>query len=223
MKNSINICLIVCGGMGVRVNSNVPKQYIKIDGKTILYKSISIFLEHPDIDYVAVAVNKSYRKLYYETVEDFPSFNEKLLLPVCGGELRQDSVRKGLKYIKSFSPDKVLIHDAVRPFVSIPLITNVLDNIKPGQAVLPVLPSFDTIKQCKDGYVEKTLDRNFLYAAQTPQGFIFEEILDLHLKHKYNKKITDDVSLFEISNKKVLCVEGHKKNIKITTNEDLVI
>lgn len=221
MKNLNTICLIVCCGIGSRIKREVPKQYLDMKGKPVIYHTISKFLKHKNIDAVALVINNDYRKLYYDSIKGLPVDGKRLLFPVLGGAERQDSVRQGLIYLKNFSPEKVIIHDGVRPFISDTIITKVVENIKPGQAVLPVVSISDTIKRCNNSYVEETVDRNKFYGAQTPQGFMFEEILELHIKHKYNTKVTDDVSLFEMSQKDVLCVDGCKSNIKITTEDDL--
>lgn len=208
-----NIALIVAGGSGLRMPSQRPKQYIAIDGKTIIRHTIECFLNHPEINAVKVVINKVHLDYYKDAVKGLN------LLPFSfGGEERNQSVLNGLRDLAELNPDKVLIHDSVRPYVSQELITRVIDKLDHYKAVDVGVKPKDTIKQI--GPSIKVLNRDMLYNTQTPQGFDFPTILFLHEKLK-DKKVTDDISLAIEEGIEVCVVEGEYENIKITTKEDL--
>ena len=215
-KNNITVAaLIVAGGKGQRIGGDLPKQYYKIGGETILEKSIKAFYNNKLVDKICVVISKEHEAL-------FKSFADKYkdLVFCYGGDLRQDSVRLGLEKLAEWVPDKVLIHDGARPFVSEQIINNVIGELKNSDAVLPAVKVKDTIKLTTDMAVKETLPRERLFAAQTPQGFNFEVIRSLHKKYS-GSEFTDDVALAEKDGIKVKIVEGEYSNYKITTEDDL--
>src|SRR3989338_1513838 len=166
---SKTIALITTSGRGVRFGfDGIPKQYLPLAGVPMLRHSILAFLNHPQIDDVICVINKDDVALYEDAV-----IGLDLLNPVFGGETRQVSVRKGLEALKEYKPDKVLIHDGVRPFVSKRIITGILEKLDTHPAVIPAIAVEDTIKKYGDGKIEWTLERQDLWRAQTPQGFLF--------------------------------------------------
>lgn len=178
-------------------------------------RSITAFLNHPDIDAVRVIYNPADQALYEEAVDGID-----ILPPVAGGATRQESVRLGLESLAEFAPEKVLIHDAARPFVSANIITRVVAAITKGKSVIPALAVEDTLKKCSDDKVLHTVNRGDLMRAQTPQGFVYDEILDSHGKVK-NESFTDDAAIYEHLGSEVTIVAGSQINFKITTKEDL--
>ncbi|MDH5189509.1 MAG: bifunctional 2-C-methyl-D-erythritol 4-phosphate cytidylyltransferase/2-C-methyl-D-erythritol 2,4-cyclodiphosphate synthase [Rhodospirillaceae bacterium] len=211
--------LIVAAGRGQRFGGDAPKQYAPLGGGTILGESINAFINHPKIEAVRCVINENDVDLYDATAKLFSE--NKLLEPVFGGETRQQSVIAGLESIASLSPETVLIHDGARPFVSDELISDVISALKDAPGAIPALAVVDTIKECHDGLVKKTVSRNNLYRAQTPQGFRFSEITKSHMDF-LNKNVTDDASIFEGTQNKVSIVAGTEDNFKITTQDDYI-
>ncbi len=213
--------LIMAAGSGKRFGSELPKQYLKLsDGKTIIRRSIEAFYNIPIIKNNIIAViNFDYKDLYEEATDSLD-----ILPPIQGGLERQDSVRNGLQALEKYNPDIVLIHDAARPFVTEDIIYDAINKItKEGyQAALPVIPIIDTLKLSKNGeYIENTVSREGLYGAQTPQTFVFKEILGLHQRF-IGQNFTDDTLLFEQAGIKVGLSKGSSDNFKITNQEDLI-
>lgn len=209
-----NIVLIVAGGHGTRIKRDIPKQYLKLGGKNILRLTIEQFLNHPKIDAIKVVIAKEHEGLYKEATKGLD------LLPFSyGGTLRPNSVLNGLKDLKTFNPKNVLIHDAARPFVSEEIISNVIDQLQKFKAVDVGINIKDTIKYQNDKDIS-IIDRSKLYATQTPQGFDFKTILDLHEKYQ-NIESTDDISLAINERVSIAIVQGDEMNFKITTEQDL--
>lgn len=209
-----NIALIVAGGNGTRVGSNVPKQYLKLNGKYILRLSIERFLAHPKINSVKVVIAQDHDNLYREATEGL-----KLLPFSYGGILRNNSVLNGLKDLKQNNPKNVLIHDAARPFVSDQIISEVIEKLTKYKAVDVGAMIKDTIKSLNENKIS-LIDRNKLYATQTPQGFDFNTILALHEKYK-DLSPTDDISLAIKDSIDIGLANGSENNFKITTEHDL--
>src|SRR6185437_13368893 len=169
--------LIVAAGRGVRATvpkSLIPKQYLPLGGVPILTRAIAAFAAHPSVDDVIVAIHPEDIGLYEAASH---SFSSRLRPPVAGGAERQDSVRSGLEALAVNPPDRVLIHDAARPFVEPALVTRVIASLDEHEATLPCVPVTDTLTVAKDGRVTGTLPRDELWRAQTPQGFRFDAIL----------------------------------------------
>ncbi len=214
---SICIALILSGGAGQRFGEAIPKQYLPLDDRTVIRHAVDAFLNHPNIDYVRI-VRRPKDEIYYEKIFD----DLDILEPVDAGETRQESALLGLESLKDLDPDFVLIHDGARPFPTEELITQTLNALKRYPAAVPVLPVLDTIKEISTNksLIKKTVDREKLFRAQTPQGFNFKSILKAHRKNS-KKKLTDDAMVAENDNLEVAIVPGNEINLKITTAEDL--
>jgi 2-C-methyl-D-erythritol 4-phosphate cytidylyltransferase/2-C-methyl-D-erythritol 2,4-cyclodiphosphate synthase len=210
------IALITACGRGNRFNQGegVPKQYLPLAGFPMLRHSILAFLNHPQIDEIICVIHPDDVKLYEEAV-----IGLDLLNPVFGGATRQASIRSGLEALREYHPDKVLIHDGVRPFVSKQIISGILEKLKTHPAVIPAIAVEDTLKKIDDNKIEWTLERDNLWRAQTPQGFIYEDILNSHIAFK-DLNFTDDSALNEYAGIPVAIVPGSQNNFKITTEED---
>lgn len=212
---SKNFALITSSGRGQRFDSEgIPKQYLPIAGISILRHSILAFLNHPRIDNVICVIHPDDVNLYEEAIVGLD-----LLDPVYGGETRQISVRNGLEALQEYGPDKVLIHDSVRPFVSRRIIDGTLEKLETHPAVIPAVAVEDTIKKYSDGKIKWTLERQDLWRAQTPQGFIYDDIISSHQAFK-NVNFTDDAALNEYAGIPVAIIAGSQNNFKITTKED---
>ena len=207
--------VIVAAGRGHRVGGEIPKQYLTLGNKTVLFHTVNRFLKHPQIDRVVVAIHPDDVMLYNNAVGILD-----LMPPVYGGATRQQSVLCGLEALVSENPDLVLIHDAARPLLSDALIDRVIATAKTEGAALPALPVADTLKRAENGKVSETVDRSNLWRAQTPQAFDFQKIIEGHRSAR-GMDLTDDVAVAEFINMPVTIVDGEEGNFKITSSEDL--
>jgi len=214
------VFLIVAAGRGMRAGGGVPKQYQQLAGKAVLTHTLQAVIGQPAISHTLTIIHPDDKELYKAATHPF---GKGLLPPVMGGKTRQKSVLNGLLALRELNPDNVLIHDAARPFIDPQLITRTLEGLSHHEAVLPAIPVTDTIKQVERSIVMRTVDRARLFAAQTPQGFSFPYILDLHKKADLvdNANFTDDASLVEWSGNSVQVIKGSVRNIKLTTQRDM--
>ena len=209
------VALIVAAGRGYRVGGEIPKQYLKLGATSVLHKTVSVFLNHPRVDAVRVVIHSDDRALYDEAIGGL-----ELLEPVHGGATRQDSVRFGLESFAEMAPEKVLIHDAARPYVDDDLICRVIEAIDRSSGAVPALAVNDTLKRGRDGVILDTVDRTTLWRAQTPQGFKYKDILSAH-GDCTGQELTDDAAVAEAGGFEVVMVDGNEMNIKITTPQDI--
>jgi 2-C-methyl-D-erythritol 4-phosphate cytidylyltransferase/2-C-methyl-D-erythritol 2,4-cyclodiphosphate synthase len=209
------VALVVASGRGARFGGDRPKQYLPLAGKPLLRHCLERFCRHPRIDRVRAVVHPDDAPLYAEASDGLA-----LLEPVPGGATRQDSVRLGLESLAGEAPQLVLIHDGARPLPGLALIDRVVDGLGAHMAVLPALPVTDTLKRGEDGAVAATVDRTGLFRAQTPQGFVYDRILEAHRRFA-GAKMTDDAALAEACGLTVALVAGDEDNVKITEPADL--
>ncbi|MDW5299827.1 MAG: 2-C-methyl-D-erythritol 4-phosphate cytidylyltransferase [Sedimentibacter sp.] len=211
--------IIVAAGKGTRMGSEMPKQFMKIAGKTILDTTLYKFENSIEIDEIILIVNKD--DLEYVKIEIAVSY-DKITNVIAGGATRTESVFEGIKAVKN-DCGILLIHDGVRPFVSYDLISACVQNADEYKACIPTIDVVDTIKEVsKEGYVQKTLDRIKLKSVQTPQAFDFDTIRECYLKAvTEDRAFTDDSSIVEYYGYNVKTIEGILENIKITTPLDL--
>ncbi|MBL6928356.1 MAG: bifunctional 2-C-methyl-D-erythritol 4-phosphate cytidylyltransferase/2-C-methyl-D-erythritol 2,4-cyclodiphosphate synthase [Rhodospirillales bacterium] len=208
------LALVVGAGRGARFGGELPKQYHDLAGRAVLRYSLEAFLAHPDVDEVRAVINMDDRDLYDEAVGGLA-----LLDPVGGGAARQDSVRLGLESLIEYAPERVLIHDAARPFIDGETISRIIDALNNHSAAIPGMPVNDTLKRGEDGVITQTVSRDGLWRAQTPQGFRFPEILAAHQRFA-GRELTDDAALAEAAGLDVRLVQGSEDNMKVTTQDD---
>jgi 2-C-methyl-D-erythritol 4-phosphate cytidylyltransferase / 2-C-methyl-D-erythritol 2,4-cyclodiphosphate synthase len=209
------IALIVAAGRGHRTGMDIPKQYIDLVGKTVLAHTVDAFLTHTKVNAVCVVIHPDDEALYTAAV------TPRDILPwVAGGDTRQQSVRNGLEAIAALNPDYVLIHDAARPFVHADLIDRCVDALQNDEAVLPVLAITDTLKSVSGNRVRGTVNRDQVFAAQTPQSFRFSSILAAHRAFSA-VSATDDIGLAELADIPIGTVDGDPLNFKITNTDDV--
>jgi len=213
--------LIVAAGRGERLGATTPKQYLDLDGRSLLARVIDEFADHSDISAIAVVIDPSHVDLYDATVATVKP-SARLLPPVSGAGSRQASVLAGLEALaEAGGTDRVLIHDAARPFIDGALIDRVLAALQSVAAVIPSLPVTDSLHRARaDGALDQPVDRADLYRAQTPQGFHFAAILDAHRRFR-EVEATDDGALAHLAGLPVKLVAGDARNVKITTQADL--
>lgn len=218
----MNCAIIVAGGRGNRMNSNISKQYLKLKNKPILFYALKTFSENELIHKIILVVPEG--DIDYCEKEIIQKYDIKKVSKVIeGGKERQDSVIRGLEAVKDC--DIVLIHDGARPFVSGILIEEGIKFAKLyGACACGVTPK-DTIKKVgEDNFSRGTVERKQLFCIQTPQCFNYDLIYRSHRKIKEkNIKVTDDTSVAEAYGHKVYLYQGSYDNIKITTPEDLVV
>jgi 2-C-methyl-D-erythritol 4-phosphate cytidylyltransferase/2-C-methyl-D-erythritol 2,4-cyclodiphosphate synthase len=212
--------VIVAGGSGLRAGGEKPKQYQLIGGRPVIWWTCRAFLSHPSIDYVQAVIGEGHEAMFAEATDGL-----ELIRPVIGGSTRQDSCRLGIESVARHQPKKVLIHDAARPFVSAALIDDVIDWLDRFQAAVPGMPVAETLKYAPGGMVSRTVDRASIWAAQTPQGFHYSEILAAYRKAdaEQTQGLTDDASVAEHAGIAIAMISGQIDNRKLTTAEDIVI
>ena len=208
-----NIAIILACGQSKRLKSKSPKQYIEFFEDIILNHTIKIFLKNNEIDHILLVLNKKHKKFFNKIIQD------KKISYTYGGDSRQKSVFYGLKYIKRFKPTNVLIHDANRPFTNTKLISEILKKLRKFKAVIPRIKIQDTIKKVENNKITY-LNRDKIFALQTPQGFKFKELLKKHINAN-GENFTDDSSLFDDASKIITYIYGNNENIKITDKSDL--
>lgn len=217
MKSKVSV-IIPAAGSGQRMKADRPKQFIEINGKTILSYTISVFEKHPDIDEIIIVGPKE----HLAKIKDISKIFSKVVHVVEGGKERQDSVKNGFKHL-SKNCDYVLVHDAVRPFVSNDIIDRVLNALETNQCVITGIAVSSTIKKTNDeNYVVSTINRDNLREIQTPQAMhrnVFKASYDK--AEKMNFYGTDEAMIAEFNSVEVFVVEGNKKNFKVTTYEDI--
>ncbi len=214
--------LIVAAGRGVRAGGGVPKQYRMLGGRPLIAWTLDRFLGHPDVGAVRVVMHADDFVLYGKAAPEHP----RLLPPVFGGDTRQETVLRGLESLAEDPPERVLIHDAVRIFVTDALITEVISALGEFEGALPATPVTDTLQQVDaNGYAFQTMPREGLWLAETPQGFRFPAILAAHRRAAAaNAAFTDDAALAAFAGVPVKVVQGSGgSNVKLTTPEDFAM
>lgn len=212
--------IIAAGGSGRRMGGRLPKQFLSLAGKSIIARTIAAFETIQSVGEIVVVAPREHvaRTQRLCGTEGF----RKVSCVCKGGKERQDSVRIGLEAFAR-QPAIVLVHDAVRPLVSKRVIQQIIKEAARHRAAVVGVRVKDTIKvEGRRGYYKATLDRNKLWAVQTPQGFRYKLLRDAHLKALTAHYLgTDEASLVERLGIPVRIVEGDYTNIKITTLEDL--
>ena len=205
-----NYFIILASGQSKRFNSSKPKQFIKYKNKALFEHSLDKALKSKLFKKIIIVTNdkKQIKKKYSKDV-----------LIIKGGLERSDSSLIGLKFIKKYKPNNVLIHDAARPNFTIKLLKNLINSLKKNKASIPVISSKDSIKYKVKNQLFN-LNRKNSYLTQTPQAFKFKDVYDLSVKQK--SKIQDEATLFIENNLKLNFIKGEILNNKITFKEDLI-
>lgn len=221
-----NVAIIFAGGVGARMGSGLPKQFIEVNGKPIIIHTLDIFEEHPDIDEIYVACKEEYIRKLQKLVQRH--MISKVMKIVPGGATGQDSIYHALQAAReNNTPDTVvLIHDGVRPCITKELIDEDLACVREHGTAITCTPLYETPVISSNG---KTIDeippRSSFYTAQAPQCFYLGDVLEAHaLTRKDNpgyEGIVDTCSMMKKLGKEVTLVEGPRGNIKVTTPEDL--
>ena len=212
--------IIVAGGKGLRMGTEVPKQFLPIAGKPVLMHTINRFRAYDAHIKIILVLPKEQQDYWNQLCAEY-HFTEDYQL-ADGGESRFQSCRNGLSMIPNDAEGLVGIHDGVRPFVSIEAISRCYDAAEEEKAVIPVLPVTDTLRFVGDSDKGRNVLRSDYRVVQTPQVFDIQL-----LKKAYNQpestSFTDDASVVESIGQAVTMVEGNRENIKITTPFDLKV
>ncbi|MBW2568901.1 MAG: 2-C-methyl-D-erythritol 4-phosphate cytidylyltransferase [Deltaproteobacteria bacterium] len=214
--------IIVAAGKGMRMKNSLRKQYLLLAGRPVLAHTLLVIDACSLIENIILVVPK----------DDFDYCNENVLSPITlknnvtlipGGAERQDSVYNGLMAVDSKSANIIVIHDGVRPLVSSEQLTACIIGAKEYGACILGIPVDSTLKQVDNsGYVDKTIERDPIWLAQTPQAFQYSLLIKAHDKARQEDfSGTDDALLVERLGVNVKVISGSKHNIKITTREDL--
>ena len=217
--------IVLAGGKGSRMQSDVPKQYMELLGKPLLYYSLKAFEDSDAEQVVLVTAEGDEEYCRKELVERFGF--AKVVAIVAGGAERYASVWNGLKCLKEQEPDYVLIHDGARPLVTAELINRLITETEQYNACVAGMPVKDTIQMTDErGAITLTPKRDSLWTAQTPQSFEFSLAYDAYeqLMREQEINVTDDAMVVGLYHDiPIQMVRGSYTNIKVTTPEDLVL
>ena len=215
----MNYVIIVAGGKGLRMGSDIPKQFLPIGGKPVLMRTIERFREYAEDLQIILVLPEAQQDYWRQLCEQY-HFEVDYLL-ANGGETRFHSVQNGLALIPDDAQGVVGVHDGVRPFPSIEVIRNCYETARTAKAVIPVIPVVETVRHLKkEGSV--TVPRDEYKLVQTPQTFDIQ-LLKAANRQPYNDGFTDDASVVESYGHEITLVEGNRENIKITTPYDMKI
>lgn len=223
----MNAAIILAGGAGTRMKSSVPKQFMKVKDKMLITYAVEIFAKHPQIDIIIIAAEEKWQLEILQEIGLLEPYERKVKAFAEPGNTRQVSIFNALRVIEKYwnrQVENVLIHDAARPNLTRSLITECLEALCRYEGVMPVLPMKDTIYMSKDEKtVTKLLDRNMLFAGQTPEGFHFEKYLAANkrlLPDRINS-INGSTEAAVLAGMDVVMIAGDEYNYKITTSADL--
>ena len=208
--------IIVAGGKGLRMGTDIPKQFLPIGGKPVLMRTIERFREY-SADLQIILVLPKAQQAYWKELCQKHNFTVIYQL-ADGGETRFHSVQYGLAMIPDDAEGVVGVHDGVRPFPSIEVIRRCYDTARTAKAVIPVIPVVETLRHISEG----TKPRGDYRLVQTPQCFDIQ-LLKAANQQAYNDGFTDDASVVEAFGFDITLVEGNRENIKITTPYDMKI
>lgn len=209
------IAVIVAGGAGTRMGSNLPKQFLLIDNKPVLYYTINTFLKAYADMQVILVVPETYTDMAQEIIDAY--FDKERVRITIGGVTRFDSVKNGLKLIENEAI--IFVHDAVRCLISEELIQHCFDCALTTGSAVPAVPVNDSIRLLTESGSE-VMDRNKVVMIQTPQTF-HSKILLPAFEIDYKEKFTDEATVVEAYGIKVTLIEGERTNLKITHPNDL--
>lgn len=211
--------IIVAGGKGLRMGSEIPKQFLPVGGMPVLMRTIRRFRSYSESLNIILVLPESQQEYWKGLCREY-GFDERYTI-ANGGETRFHSVRNGLALIPDDACGVVGVHDGVRPFPSVEMIGRCFDTARTARAVIPVTPVVETLRKMTAGG-SITVPRGEHRLVQTPQTFDIT-LLKKAYRQEYSDMFTDDASVVESTGVKITLVEGNRENIKITTPFDLNI
>jgi len=218
----MNTAIIAAAGSGTRMASNRPKQFLELAGRPIIFHTLQRFEECDSIHEVIVVLPAEESAGFLSMAGKFGL--RKLVKVVPGGTTRADSVKRGLLAIRSATAAVVAVHDGVRPFVTVEEIAETVAAANESGAAILVAPVIDTIKEVSNSTIVRTIDRKQLRHALTPQCFRYDLLRKAYdAVDVDDPSLTDESSLLERLGETVRFVEGSTRNMKITTQRDLLL
>ena len=214
-----NYVIIVAGGKGLRMGSDVPKQFLPVGGKPVLMHTLETF-HSADDELRIILVLPAEQQSYWQELCDEHQFSVPHQI-ATGGETRFHSVGNGLALIPDAEESVVGVHDGVRPFVSKEVVLRCYEVAREQGAAIPVVPVVETLRQVLPEGDSLTVDRNLYRLVQTPQVFRVG-ILKEAYRQPYQPSFTDDASVVEALGHRITLVDGNRENVKITTPSDLI-
>ena len=211
--------IIVAGGKGLRMGSDIPKQFLPIGGKPVLMRTLERFREYSAELQIILVLPEAQQDYWKGLCKEYHFQVEYLL--ANGGQTRFHSVQNGLALIPDDAEGVVGVHDGVRPFPSVEVIRNCYETAHTAKAVIPVIPVVETVRHL-EGDSSVTVPRGDYRLVQTPQTFDIQ-LLKAANRQPYNDGFTDDASVVESYGHAITLVEGNRENIKITTPYDIVV
>ena len=211
--------IIVAGGKGLRMGSDIPKQFLPIGGKPVLMRTLERFRAYSSALQIILVLPEAQQDYWRQLCEDYHFDVEHQI--ANGGQTRFHSVQNGLALVPDDAEGVVGVHDGVRPFPSIEVIRNCYETARTAKAVIPVIPVVETVRHL-EGDKSVTVPRGDYRLVQTPQTFDIQ-LLKSANRQPYNDGFTDDASVVESYGFEITLVEGNRENIKITTPYDLKI
>lgn len=219
----MNIAIMLSGGIGSRAGGDIPKQYVQVNGKRLIYHSLDVLAKSQYIEKICVVATQEWQQVLTEEVK----YREKLVFANPGNN-RQLSILNGLNTIKELynisSEESVFIHDAARPYLTEEMIESYIAALDGHDGVLPVLPMKDTVYMSEDGKtISSLLERKTIYAGQAPEVFKFNKYYEANLRLLPDEilKINGSTEPAIMAGMDIVMVPGEEKNIKITTAEDI--
>lgn len=210
--------ILVAGGKGLRMGSDIPKQFLPLRGRPVLMHTIDVFRRtYPDIHIILVLPRE--QQDYWRQLCGQHGYDVEVCV-ADGGETRFHSVRNGLSLIPDNARGVVGVHDGVRPFVSPETIRRCFESAEEFGAVVPVVPVVETVRQVLADGSSMTVDRNAYRLVQTPQTFDIQ-LLKKAYGQPFDPFFTDDASVVEAMGHPIKLVEGNNENIKLTNPADL--
>jgi 2-C-methyl-D-erythritol 4-phosphate cytidylyltransferase len=211
--------IVVAGGKGLRMGSDIPKQFLPISGKPVLMRTLERFHEYSAELQIILVLPEAQQDYWQELCKEYHFEVEYLL--ANGGQTRFHSVQNGLALVPDGAEGVVGVHDGVRPFPSVDVIRNCFETARTAKAVIPVIPVVETVRHL-EGDSSVTVPRGDYRLVQTPQTFDIQ-LLKAANRQPYNDGFTDDASVVESYGHTITLVEGNRENIKITTPYDIVV
>lgn len=220
----MNIAVLLAAGTGLRMQSDTPKQFLKIAGKMVIEHTLEAFQNHPMINAICIVHHPQHCSTI-EPMTNNKQFN-KINKIICGGKYRTDSTKAAFNLYNSHV--NLIIHDAVRPMVTARIITDTVTALQKYNAVAVAIPAIDTIMQVEKEHMQAIpFDRHLLMHAQTPQGFKQNTLKRAYelMANDPNFRATDDCTIVKkyLPNETIFVVQGERTNIKLTDQQDIFI
>lgn len=222
----MNIAMIIAGGSGNRMHQDIPKQFLTVNEKPVIIYTLERFQKHPAIDEIVVVCIEGWEQVLWAYIRQFDL--TKVAAIVKGGDCGQNSIYRGLKEIEKFHEpeDIILIHDAIRPMVSEEIISDCINKTIEYGSAIACIPCAEAMLVSEDQEnSNRVFERSRLRRTQTPQGFRFGKLMDIH-KRALERGITNSTAsctLMVDMGEDVHFSKGSEKNLKLTTVEDIDI